>query len=116
VFPRSRCTEVDEAIRKRKPFNSWELDSGYAGDQNNGAKYHGYCSASRKLVGEIQIVPMLTALFWAVEHDAIYKPSPRLKGISSSLEIQNRYNAVLNALAAFEEEFETVIGRNPEKA
>jgi hypothetical protein len=52
---------------------------------------------------------MLTALFWEVEHTAIYKPSPNLKGVARSLEMQQRTTEVLKALQAFEEEFESLV-------
>ena len=76
-------------------------------------KYYGYCEASDKVRAEFQVVPMLTALFWEVEHAAIYKPSPRLKGVSRSLEMKRRTNEVLKALQAFEEEFERQVRRDP---
>lgn len=49
---------------------------------------------------------MLTGLFWEVEHSAIYKPSPQLKGVARSLAIRERRQEVYKALRAFEEEFE----------
>jgi len=55
---------------------------------------------------------MLTALFWEVEHTAIYKPSPILKGVARSLEMQQRTTEVLKALQAFEEEFESLVQHN----
>ncbi len=63
--------------------------------------------------GEFQIVPMLTGLFWEVEHDAIYKPSPRLKGVSKSLEMKECSKDVLKALKSFEEKFERLIRPDP---
>ena len=59
-----------------------------------------------KIHGEIQIVPMLTGLFWHVEHEAIYKPKPELKSLANSLEMRERTQDVLNALKAFEQTFE----------
>src|SRR5664280_3024387 len=58
-----------------------------------------------------QIVSMLTGLFWEVEHSAIYKPTPSLKGIARSLEMQQRTRDVLRALRSFEEEFERLAVR-----
>ena len=74
--------------------------------------YYGFCSeASQKVKGEYQIVPMLTGLFWEVEHSAMYKPASSLKGVTRSPEMQQRYREVLNALKAFEEEFEASVRR-----
>ncbi len=56
---------------------------------------------------------MLTALFWEVEHSVIYKPSPSLKGVAGSLEMQQRTRDVLKALNAFEDEFANLIRRDP---
>jgi len=114
VFPRSRLTETDRELRKR--FSSWMPDHVPGDDENDdpqALKYHGYCKASDKVKGEFQIVPMLTGLFWEVEHDAIYKPSPRLKGVSESLEMKQCSKDVLKALKAFEEEFERLIRCDP---
>jgi hypothetical protein len=56
---------------------------------------------------------MLIVLFWQVEHSAIYKPSPQLKGVVASLEIRQRTREVLQALRAFEDEFERLVRRDP---
>ena len=56
---------------------------------------------------------MLVGLFWQVEHSTIYKPSPQLKGVSQSLAMKERNSAVLNALKAFEEEFERLVQHDP---
>lgn len=114
VFPRSRLTETDKELRKR--FSMWAPDPVPGDDENDeprALKYHGYCKASDKVRGEFQIVPMLTGLFWEVEHDAIYKPSPRLKGIDQSVKMKERSKEVLKALQLFEEEFERLIRRDP---
>lgn len=113
VFPRSRWIEADGALRQR--FPSWVPDPVPADDESGeplAFKYHGYCSASTLLRGELQIVPMLIGMFWQVEHSAIYKPSPQLKGVVQSLEMQQRTKAVIQALKAFEEEFEGLVRRN----
>jgi hypothetical protein len=52
---------------------------------------------------------MLTGLFWEVEHSAIYKPEPRLRGFALSAEMKQRSRGVLDALKAFEEEFEDLV-------
>jgi hypothetical protein len=75
-------------------------------------KYHGYSSASERIRGEYQIVSMLTGLFWEVEHSAIYKPTPRLRGVARSLAMQQRSKDVSDALKAFEDEFKSLIHLN----
>ena len=75
-------------------------------------KYYGHRRASGRVWGEFQVVPMLSALFWEVEHAAIYKPSPKLKGVARSLEMQERTTDVLKAFRAFEDEFENLIRRD----
>jgi hypothetical protein len=52
---------------------------------------------------------MLTGLFWEIEHDAIYKPDPELKGVAESLEMRERTGDVLKALQRFEDEFERLL-------
>jgi hypothetical protein len=68
-------------------------------------KYYGYVDKRIRITAEYQIVPMLIGLFWEVEHSALYKPSPDLQGISSSLEMQRKKREVLRALQEFEDEF-----------
>lgn len=114
AFPRSRLAEADRKLRKR--FPAWKLDPVPGYDDNGepaALKYHGYCKASDKIRAEFQIVPMLTALFWEVEHPVIYKPSPSLKGVAGSWEMQQCTKDVLKALRAFEDEFASLIRRDP---
>jgi hypothetical protein len=89
AFPHRRLTEIDVALRE--PFEKWTPDPvlGEEGEQL-AFKYWGHCPASYSITGEYQIVPMLTGLFWDVEHSAIYKPSPELRGITRSLEMKSR--------------------------
>jgi len=110
AFPKYRLTEVNRALRERYP--DWKADpvpGVHESDHPLALKYHGYCPASVKIRGEFQIVSMLTGLFWQVEHSAIYKPDPRLKGLTRSLPMQQRTKEVLDALQAFEDEFETLL-------
>ena len=73
------------------------------GDAPIALKYFGYGRASDRIRAEYQIVPMLAALFWEVEHSVIYKPSPGLKGVARSLEMQQRTR----------DEFANMIRRDP---
>ena len=106
VFPRGLLAQVDTCLRKQ--FSDWNANHvpGYKDDDEIQAlKYYGTCS-KELIYGEIQIVPMLTGLFWKVEHEAIYKPKPEFKNIADSLEMKERTQDVLDALKAFEETFE----------
>ena len=109
VFPRGLVDQVDKCLRVH--FSSWTADPvpGYNdSDANQALKYFGFCSEGDNIYGELQIVPMLTGLFWHVEHEAIYKPKPELKSIANSLEMKERTQDVLDALKAFEEAFENL--------
>jgi ppGpp synthetase/RelA/SpoT-type nucleotidyltranferase len=110
VFPRRRIPEVDRALRQI--FGSWTADPVRAEGQVLALKYRGYSDASERIRGEYQIVSMLTGLFWEVEHSAIYKPAPRLKGVAQSLAMKQRTKGVFEALKAFEDEFEALIHFN----
>jgi hypothetical protein len=114
AFPRSRLREIDQELRGR--FPSWVPDpvpGFHANDEPLAFKCHGYCEASRKVRGEFQVASMLTGLFWEVEHSAIYKPIPRLKGIAGHYRMQELTHEVYRALQAFEEEFEKLIRSDP---
>ncbi len=108
AFPHQRLEEIDLALQKA--FETWTSDPvlGEEGEQL-ALKYWGHCPASGSIAGEYQIVPMLTGLFWDVEHSAIYKPSPELRGITRSLEMREPTADVLKALRQFEERFETLV-------
>jgi len=115
AFPRSRRIEANTYLRQ-PPYSSWTSDPVLAdeGDQEPLAfKYHGFCAASTKVRGELQVAPMLIGLFWQVEHSTIYKPSPELKGVGRSLEMRQRKSDVEEALKAFENEFERLVGLDP---
>ena len=106
VFPRGLLNQVDDCIKKH--FSSWKANHvpGYKEDDEFQAfKYYGACSQDL-ILGEIQIVPMLTGLFWKVEHEAIYKPKPEFKNIADSFEMKECTQDVLDALKAFEKTFE----------
>lgn len=108
AFPHSRLAEIDSILREA--FPAWTADPVRADRGEMLAfKYSGHCSASKGVSGEYQIVSILTGLFWEVEHSAIYKPAPRLKGVARSLGMQARSRDVLEALRAFEQEFERLV-------
>jgi ppGpp synthetase/RelA/SpoT-type nucleotidyltranferase len=116
AFPRSRWEQANDALRSR--FQSWSEDPIYADKEKKqllAYKYHGFCTASTGIRGELQVVPMLIGLYWEVEHAAIYKPSPQLKGLMRLEEMQQRDSDVLKALMAFDQEFERLVQRDPLK-
>ncbi len=60
AFPRSRLVEADNDLHQR--FSSWTSDPVSSDDESAeplAFKYHGYCSVSAIVRGELQIVPML---------------------------------------------------------
>ena len=107
VFPRRRIPEVDLALREI--FSSWTADPIETEGEVLALKYHSYSDARQHIRGEYQIVSMLTGLFREVEHSAIYKPAPRLKGFTQHVAMQQRTKEVLEALKAFEDEFESLL-------
>lgn len=111
VFPNSKEADLDEALRQT--FSDWTSDPVVDDDSQQvlALKYYGYCDSSNMVTGEYQIVPMLIGLFWEVEHAAIYKPIPQLKGVARSLEMLDKKEKVYSALKAFAEEFENLLGQ-----
>lgn len=106
AFPRGRLIEIDSVLRK---FFRWKPDHVMGDGEMLAFKYSGYRKASRKIKGEYQIVSILTGLFWEVEHSAMYKPDPRLRGVARHVGMERRRKDVLQALKVFEEEFEDLL-------
>jgi ppGpp synthetase/RelA/SpoT-type nucleotidyltranferase len=104
AFPPRRLDDIGARLRERFPF--WDSDSVRDDDSHLAHKYSGYCRSGDAIKAEYQIVSMLTGLFWEVEHSAMYKPAPRFRGVVQSLQMVRRRTAVLEALRAFETEFE----------
>jgi ppGpp synthetase/RelA/SpoT-type nucleotidyltranferase len=110
TFPRRHF----EAVRRLlTPItDSWTSDhlAGLdATDSPIALKYDGMRNPTDAVKVEIQIVSLLVGLFWEVEHAAIYKPSPSLRGVEKSPAMQSKTAAVLAALRDFEEEFDRQI-------
>jgi ppGpp synthetase/RelA/SpoT-type nucleotidyltranferase len=119
AFPRSRWLEADRLLRQHPQFASWTSDPVRPTPNDEESeplafKYYGYCSRNAALRAELQIAPMLIGLFWEVEHSAIYKPSPQLKGVLDGM--GERTIKVYEALKDFESEFERLIRLDPLKA
>src|SRR5258708_14629376 len=118
AFPRSRWIEAESILRRHADIAKWTSDpvpSDDAASEPLAYKYYGYCSRSRRLRAELQHVTMLIGLIWQVEHSAIYKPAPELKGVLASLEMRQPTNDVYKALRLFEGWFERLVGRDPQK-
>jgi len=75
-------------------------------------KYRGLWNPDDRVRSEIQIASLLIGLFWEVEHSAVYKPSPNLRGVAESLLMKERIAAVEMALKEFELEFELEFERS----
>ena len=108
VFPKSRLEDVHTIIRRQ--YAEWTSDPVTTGapPKFRAWKYYGFCSTSARVRAELQVVPMLTGLFWQVEHDAFYKPrDPILKGAASKPIIRNRTERIYDAF----DELEAVLER-----
>lgn len=105
AFPLTRFAEIDEALRPC--FHDWTPDpipDGVGGILAQ--KYYGFCPGlSTRVRGEYQVVSMLTGLFWEVEHAAIYKPNPDLKGAERNSGLEGLTQEVYQALANFDRGF-----------
>ena len=116
VFPKSRLEEVHEIVRSR--YSDWTPDPVKTGKppKQRAWKYHGYCSTSSDIQAEIQIVPMLTGLFWQIEHDAFYKPrDPILRGAVNKPSVRKRAELVYKAFEELEEILEKELQRSAEQ-
>jgi ppGpp synthetase/RelA/SpoT-type nucleotidyltranferase len=110
TFPRRHFESVQRLLSPMT--DSWTRDhlSGLnPTDSPVALKYDGFRNPTDAVKVEIQIVSLLVGLFWEVEHTAIYKPSPRLRGVEKSPAMQTKTAAVLTALRDFEEEFDRQI-------
>jgi hypothetical protein len=111
AFPLTRLGEIDEALRPL--FPDWTPDP--IPDGMGGAlaqKYYGFCpDLENKVQGEYQVVSMLTGLFWEVEHAAIYKPNPDLKGAERNSGLEELTQEVYRALANFDTGFARTISQ-----
>jgi ppGpp synthetase/RelA/SpoT-type nucleotidyltranferase len=107
TFPQRQFQAVRELLSSRT--NEWKADHlpGTAPDDPPIAlKYHGFWTRNDPVEAEIQVVSLLVGLFWEVEHSAIYKPSPDLRGIEKSRAMKGKTSAVFAALRDFEQEFD----------
>lgn len=116
VFPKSRLEDVHTTVRAK--YAEWTSDPVNTGTppRFRAWKYHGFCSTSSRVRAELQIVPMLTGLFWQIEHDAFYKPrEPLLRGAANKPVIRERIERVYNAFDELEDVLERELLRNAER-
>jgi ppGpp synthetase/RelA/SpoT-type nucleotidyltranferase len=110
TFPHRHFESVRQLLAPMT--GSWKSDH-LAGPDPAGSpvalKYDGLRNPTDSVRVEVQIVSLLVGLFWEVEHAAIYKPSPSLRGVEKSPAMQTKTAAVLAALRDFEEEFDRQI-------
>lgn len=117
VFPTPRLKEVHATLRAK--YAHWIPDPVETGTppKRRAWKYHGYCSASTRVRTEIQIVPMLTGLFWQIEHDAFYQPrDPVLRGAVKKPSVREHTEVVYKAFEALEATLEQELQRYAEEA
>jgi hypothetical protein len=115
VFPRSQLEIVHSVIRLR--YAQWTSDPVSTGTppKFRARKYHGFCSASSRVRAELQVLPMLTGLFWQIEHDAFYKPrDPLLKGAAGKPSVRDRTERVYDAFDELKEVLERELQREAE--
>lgn len=108
VFPSNLLEEVNNTIISKLPH--WESDPELVGEVKI-LKYRGFVERNKTIKCEIQIVPMLTGLFWEVEHFVLYKPQPQYKNTKSDPDMKKYYREVLNTFVKFEKAFEKVISK-----
>jgi hypothetical protein len=116
AFPHTRLIEVDDALQGTDCFTGWTSDP--VNDEEGtvlARTYYGYFeNVSDKVRAEYQVVPMLIGLFWEVEHSALYKPAPSLRGIAESEDMKKLKTDVERALSRFEAGFESLVRDNTE--
>ena len=113
VFPRSRLDEVHALVRSK--YGDWTSDPVETGEPKRWRawKYYGKCSASPWIQAEIQVVPMLTGLFWQIEHDAFYKPRDRiLRGAADKPTVRERREGVYEAFEKLEQTLQEELEKN----
>lgn len=110
TFPQRHFEAVRQVLKPRTDvLRADHLPGVTPEDPPIALKYHGLWSHDDPIQVEVQIVSLLVGLFWEVEHSAIYKPSPNLRGIEKSRAMKGKTAAVLSALRDFELEFDRQI-------
>ncbi len=107
VFPRPLLGQVHTVLRSK--YSDWNADPVETGipPKWRAWKYYGRCSAGPSIQAELQVVSMLTGLFWHVEHDAFYKPlDPTLRGAVNKPTVREKAEAVYDAFEALEDTLE----------
>ncbi len=109
AFPQHVMNDAHAALRP--VLADWTADPipDEVSDSPLAHKYYGTWAQESVITAEVQIVPLLIGLFWEVEHAAIYKPTPNLRGIVRSTAVLQRRTEVLAALRGFEVEFAAAV-------
>ncbi|HEV7241610.1 MAG TPA: hypothetical protein VGQ36_20425 [Thermoanaerobaculia bacterium] len=110
AFPRQRIDDAHAALLEI--LSLWTADPVPGVDGASvplARKYFGTWTPHTRITAEIQIVGLLIGSFWEVEHSAIYKPDPNLRGVVESEKVMQPRNDVLAALQAFELAFEEAV-------
>ena len=112
VFPKIRLEQVHNLLSEN--YADWTADPVMTGSppKFRAWKYHGIGPADSRIRAEIQVAPMLTGLFWQIEHDAFYKPrDPVLRGAAKKLIVQEHTEAVYDAFETLEKVLEQEISK-----
>jgi hypothetical protein len=109
AFPSSIASAAASLLHQALP--DWKPDPINVGGRRIASKYNGeYTDGGRAFQCEFQVVSTLIGLFWEVEHAAIYKQAPNLKGLEPLM--REHTSDVYAALTAFEDEFERQLLRS----
>jgi len=99
------CDSAINALRRREEARQFDEDTPRR------------CSTSSRVRAELQVVPMLTGLFWQIEHDAFYKPRDLLlRGAATKPIIRERTEHVYDAFEELENVLERELQRNADQA
>jgi ppGpp synthetase/RelA/SpoT-type nucleotidyltranferase len=111
VFPRRRAKQATAALHPIISNLTADPVPGILPDDPPIAlKYNGrYAPAKTMISVEVQIVSSLIGAFWEIEHSAFYKPTANLQGVLRPPTMKTKNDAVLVALRAFEDEFESLV-------
>jgi len=107
VFPKTLLGQVHSTLRLR--YSDWREDHVKTGKppKIRAWKYCGHCSTTPTIQTELQVVSMLTGLFWHVEHDAFYKPQDQtIRGAVNKPSVREKAEQVYDAFEALEETLE----------
>ena len=106
-FPAALGQELNNVLRKE--FPDWVEKPFHKHDRWAGFKYIGKTIGNREITAEYQVLSALVGAFWDVEHSAIYKPTPELRGAVKTPAMRAKRENVMRALLEFETAFVTAV-------